>query len=56
MHNEKFTPSPKDCGRGYTFVKKNGYPVHGPLSNRLDARVEPLDHAPFGLKSKKPVA
>ena len=32
-----------------------GYPRHGPLSNRLDARAEPLDHGLFGCKSKKSV-
>ena len=53
VHNENFTPSPKAYGRGYTFAKKMGYPGHGPLSNRLDARVEPLDHQFFGCKSKK---
>ena len=52
MHNENFTPSPKDYGRGYTFVKKMSFPRHGPLSNRLDARVEPLDHGLFKRKSK----
>ena len=53
MHNEKFTPSPKPYGRGYTFVKKMGYPRHGSLSNRLDARAKPLDHGLFEPKSKK---
>ena len=55
MHNEDFTPSPNAYGRGYSFVKKMGYPGHGPLSNRLDARAEPLDHQLFGCKSKKSV-
>ena len=55
MHNENFTPSPKAYGSGYTFVKKMGCPRHGPLSNRLEARAEPLDHGLFGCKSKKPV-
>ena len=30
-----------------------GYLGHGPLSNRLDARAEPLDHGLFGCRSKK---
>jgi len=51
MHNENFTPSPKAYGRGYSFVKKMGYTRHGPLSNRLDARDEPLDHGLFKHKS-----
>lgn len=55
MHNENFSPSPKAYGRGHTFVKQMGYPRHGPLSQRLDARVEPLDHALFGCNSKKMV-
>ena len=42
MHNEYFTPSPNSYGRGYSFVKKMGYPGHGPLSKRLDARSNPL--------------
>ena len=53
--NENFTPSPMDYGRGYTFVKKMGYPGHGPLSNRLDARAEPLDRGLFGRNFEKPV-
>ena len=55
MRNEKLTPYPISYERGYTFVKKMGYPRHGPLSNRLDARAEPLDHGLFGCKSKNPV-
>ena len=55
MHNEDFTPSPNAYGRGYVFVKKMDYPRHGPLSNRLDARAESLDHQIFGCKSKKSV-
>ena len=53
MHNENFSPSPKAYGRGYTFFKKMGYLEHGPLSDRLDARAEPIDHALFGHKSKE---
>ena len=55
QHNENFSPSPKYYGRGYTFVKKMGYPGYGPLSHRLDARAEPLNHDLFARKSKKPV-
>ena len=29
-----------------------GYPRHGPLSNRLDARAKPLHHGLFRCKSK----
>ena len=53
MHNENFTPSPKSYGWGYTFVKKMGYPRHGPLSNRLDARTKPFDYGLFRCKSKQ---
>ena len=56
IQNEDFTPSPNSYGRGYSFVKKMGYPRHGLISNRLDARVEPLDHQLFGCKSKQPVS
>ena len=55
MHNENFSPSPKAYGRRHTFVKKMGYPRYGPLNHNLDASSEPLDHAKFGCKSKKPV-
>ena len=54
-HNENFTPPPNAYGGGYALVKKMGYPRHGPLSNRLDARAEPLDHGLFRCNSKKPV-
>ena len=53
MHNENFSPSPKAYGRGYTFVKNMGYPTHGLVSNRLDARAKPLDHSISGCNSKK---
>ena len=47
QNNKFFSPSPKAYGRGYTLVKNMGYPRHGPLSHRLDARAKPLDHALF---------
>ena len=55
MHNEDFTPSPYAYGRGYALVKKMGYPGHGPLSKRLDARAKTLDHCLFWCNSKKSI-
>lgn len=53
MCNDNLSPSLKAYRRGFNCVKRIGYPRHGPLSNRLDARVKPLDHGLFRCKPKK---